>query len=311
MGQGLPIGDLIEFGFITGFEDGISISTKAELAMQHGYDSVWVGDHVVCPVPMLDSFQQLAQLAALTEGVTLGTAVYILPLRHPVQAAKQATSLDHLCEGRFVFGVGLGGDFPEEWAACEVPVEERGPRMSTSLPLIRTLMCGEPTQAEGPFYHFPETQLVPAAYRDGGPPLWIGGFAPAALKRIAHFADGWIGYMKTPAEYTAGLQLIAEEAESCGRAFTTFGAAHLLSVRIESTREEALEAARKDVGYAMAEEMGIATPEHVALGSPADVAERMESYRQAGVRHFIIETLGFEERTEQLARFAEEVRPLL
>ena len=57
--------------------------------------------------------------------------------------------------------------------------------------------------------------------------------------------------------------------------------------------------------------MGIATPEHVALGSPADVAERMESYRQAGVRHFIIETLGFEERPEQLARFAEEVRPLL
>ena len=307
----LPLSDSLEFGFMTGFEDGITIPTKAQLAMQHGYESVWVGDHVVCPVPMLDPFQQLAQLAALTDGITLGTAIYILPLRHPVQVAKQATSLDHLCEGRFVFGVGLGGDFPEEWAACEVPVTERGPRMSSALPLIRTLMRGEPTRAQDRFYHFPETRLTPAGYREGGPPLWIGGFVPAALKRVAHFADGWIGYMKTPSEYGSGLEVIDAEAQACGREFRTFGAAHLLSVRIEPTREEAMEAARKDVGYAMAEEMGLASPEHVALGSPADVAERIEAYQRAGVRHFIIETLGFEDRPEQLARFAEEVRPLL
>ena len=307
----LPLSDSIEFGFITGFEDGLSIRAKAGLAMEHGYDSVWVGDHVVCPVPMLDSFQQLAQLAALTDGVTLGTAVYILPLRHPVHAAKQASSLDHLSEGRFIFGVGLGGDFPEEWAACEVPLKERGARMTASLPLIRTLMRGEPTQGEGRFHHFPQTQLTPAAHRAGGPPIWIGGFVPAALKRVAHSAEGWIGYMKTPTEYTSSLALIAKEARDCGREFEAFGSAHLLSIRLGNTREEALKAARQDVGYAMAEEMGIASPDHVALGAPADVAERIEAYRKAGVRHFIIETLGSEERPEQLARFAEEVRPLL
>ena len=55
-----------------------------------------------------------------------GTSVYLLPLRHPVPVAKQVATLDHLSEGRFIFGVGVGGEFPREYEACGVPINERG-----------------------------------------------------------------------------------------------------------------------------------------------------------------------------------------
>lgn len=307
----LPVGCDLKFGFVTGFEDEIPIRTKADLAMKYRYDSIWTGDHVVVPVPMVDCFQQLAQFAALTRDILIGTSVYILPLRHPIQVAKQITSLDQLSEGRFIFGAGVGGEFPEEWAACEIPVEERGARMSAALPLVRSLVRGQPTRGDGHFFHFPETTLLPASYRPEGPPVWLGGSAGVALRRIARWADGWVGYMKTPDEYGEGLEVIATEAKSCGRQFEYFDAAHLLCLRIDDSNEAAFKAAKEDVGFGMAMDLIGATRQHAALGRPADVAEQIDRYRRAGLRHVILETLGHQDREEQLVRFAEEVRPLL
>jgi alkanesulfonate monooxygenase SsuD/methylene tetrahydromethanopterin reductase-like flavin-dependent oxidoreductase (luciferase family) len=311
MADGLPLASDLQFGFITGFEDGIPTRVTAELAMKHGYDSVWTGDHVIAPVPMLDPFQQLAQLAALTEGVRLGTCVYLLPLRHPVHAAKQITTIDQLCDGQFVFGVGVGGEFPDEWAACEIPVGERGARLSAALPLVRSLARGEPTQGDGRFYHFPETTLVPAARRAGGPPIWLGGGVDAALRRIARLADGWLGYLKTPEDYAAALEKIAREADACGRRFERFDAAHLLCVRVDDDSEAAYQVAKDDMSFGLSLEYGFATRRHAALGTASEVAEQVDAYRRAGLRHVIVETLGPGDRVEQLARFAEEVRPLL
>jgi len=73
-----------------------------------GYDSLWVGDHVSFAVPILDPLLQLAQAAVVSRRLTLGTSVYLLPLRHPAPVAKQVSTLDHLTEGRLIFGVGVG-----------------------------------------------------------------------------------------------------------------------------------------------------------------------------------------------------------
>ena len=72
-----------------------------------GYDSLWVGDHIAFAVSILDPLLQLAQAAVVSRRLTLGTNVYLLPLRHPVPVAKQVATLDHLCEGRLIFGVGV------------------------------------------------------------------------------------------------------------------------------------------------------------------------------------------------------------
>src|SRR5438105_550928 len=117
-----------------------------------GYDSLWVGDHVAFAVAILDPLLQLAQAAMVSRRLVLGTNVYLLPLRHPVPVAKQVATLDHLCEGRLIFGVGLGGEFPTEYQACGVPLHERGARLSEAIPLLRRLWSGAPVSHQGHCY---------------------------------------------------------------------------------------------------------------------------------------------------------------
>jgi len=83
-----------------------------ELVDRAGFDALWVGDHLSMPIPFLDPFLLLAQAAVVSRRLLLGTGVYLLPLRNVGAAAKQAATLDHLTEGRFIFGVGIGGEFP-------------------------------------------------------------------------------------------------------------------------------------------------------------------------------------------------------
>jgi probable F420-dependent oxidoreductase len=308
----LPLDDALRVGFITGVASRSGARGVAELAERHGFDSVWTGDHVAFPVPILDAFQQLAQIAAHAEHLTLGTSVFLLPLRHPVLAAKQVASLDHLCDGRFVFGVGIGGEFPGEYAACEVPHGERGARLSAALPIVRALVRGEPAKGDGRFYHFPETVLAPAARQPEGPPIWCGGRAEAALRRIGRLADGWISYVVTPERFAEGLATITAAAREAGRRFERFGTSHLLFTRIDDDHERALDAATAHLSKRYAMDFRSAARRYAALGSPADVAAKVGAFRAAGVRHLILDMTGpLEDRDAQLQRFAEEVRPLL
>src|SRR5579864_5962003 len=91
-----------------------------------GYDSLCVGDHLAFPMSILDPLLQLAQAAVVSRRLLLGTNVYLVPLRSPGPIAKQVASLDHLTEGRLIFGVGVGGEFLKEFALAGVPHNERG-----------------------------------------------------------------------------------------------------------------------------------------------------------------------------------------
>src|ERR1700722_9586319 len=117
-----------------------------------GYDSLWVGDHIAFAVSILDPLLQLAQAAMVSRRLTLGTNVYLLPLRHPGPVAKQVASLDHLCEGRLIFGVGVGGEFPKEFAVSGVPVAERGARLTAAIPVLRELWSGRPVSHSSKYF---------------------------------------------------------------------------------------------------------------------------------------------------------------
>jgi probable F420-dependent oxidoreductase len=163
------------------------------------YDSLWVGDHIAFAVAIFDPLLQLAQAAVVSRRLKLGTNVYLVPLRHPVPIAKQAATLDHLSEGRLIFGVGIGGEFPKEFEACGVPLSERGARLSAAIPLLRQLWRGGPVSYSGRhFGAFSEVSMQPPARQPGGPPIWVGGRADAALARAGRLADGWISYVVTP-----------------------------------------------------------------------------------------------------------------
>jgi probable F420-dependent oxidoreductase len=311
-GPDLPLEDSLQIGFITSAAGPAAARQTAELADRLGFDSLWVGDHIAFAIPILDPLLQLAQLAAFSSRVRLCTGVYLLPLRHPVATAKQVATLDQLCNGRLIFGVGVGGEFPGEYEACGIPVTQRGARLDEAIPLVRGLVRGEPVTGAGPYYPFPETRLLPPSPQPGGPPIWCGGRSPAALARMGRLADGWISYVVTPEMYRQGLEEIARAAASADRTLERFGTGHLLFMRLDDTREAALDAATDHLSKRYAMDFRRAADRYAALGSPADVAEKIHAFREAGLRHVVLDLVGpMGDRDEQLERFADEVRPLL
>jgi probable F420-dependent oxidoreductase len=278
-----------------------------------GYDSMWVGDHVAFTIAIFDPLMQLAQAAVLSRRLVFGTDVYLLPLRHPTPVAKQVSTLDHLTEGRFIFGVGVGGEFPKEYEACGVPLNERGARLSESLTVMRKLWSGEPVSHAGKFFNFEGVKMQPPPRQPGGPPIWCGGRADPALRRIGRMTDGWMSYVVTADMYRQGLEKIATAAGEAGRTFDRgFGTAHLLFTRIDDTYEKALDAATISLSQRYAMDFRKAAQRYCALGTPQDVVETIFKFQQAGVRHLILDFVGpYEERDQQIERFAAEAMPLL
>jgi probable F420-dependent oxidoreductase len=284
-----------------------------ELADRCGYDSMWVGDHVSFAVPILDPLLQLAQAAVVSRRLTLGTGVYLLPLRHPAPVAKQVATLDHLSEGRLIFGVGVGGEFPKEYELCGVPLHERGPRLAEGVGVLRKLWSGEPVSHTGRFYGpFSEVAMRPPPRQPGGPPIWFGGRSEAALRRIGRLGDGYLSYVVTPDMYRSALSTIGEAAEAAGRAPAPFGTGHLLFARLDHSYEAALDAATETLSVRYAMDFRKPAMRYCALGTPQQVAERIHAFREAGLRHVILDLLGpYEQRQQQIEWFAAEAMPLL
>ena len=284
-----------------------------ELVDATGYDSLWCGDHISFPMAILDPLLQLAQAAVVSTRLTFGTSVYLLPLRHPVPVAKQVATLDHLTEGRFIFGVGVGGEFIKEYEACGVPHKERGARLSEAIPLLRQLWSGKPvTHAGGSYPAFNEVPMQPPARQPGGPPIWCGGRSDAALARAGRLADGWIAYVVTPEMYKSGLDKIATSAKAAGRTGSQFGTGHLLFTRLDDSYERALDAATVSLSHRYAMDFRKAAERYAALGSAEQIANRIRAFHAAGVRHLTLDLVGpYEERNQQIERVAREVFPLL
>src|SRR5918995_5494618 len=125
--------------------DPREIAGLAEYAETLGFEAVWLPDHLLPPAPFGDVYGGvhealilLAHVAALTEQVTLGTSVLVLPLREPVLLAKQLATLERLAPGRVILGAGVGWD-RDEFAALEVPYTERGARADELIELIAHL----------------------------------------------------------------------------------------------------------------------------------------------------------------------------
>jgi probable F420-dependent oxidoreductase len=278
-----------------------------------GYDSLWCGDHISFPAAILDPLLQLAQAAVVSRRLIFGTSVYLLPLRHPVPVAKQVATLDHLSEGRFIFGVGVGGEFPREYEACGVPINERGPRLTEAIPLLRKLWSGEPANHQGRYYGaFENVPMQPPARQPGGPPIWCGGRSDGALARAGRLADGWIAYVVTPEMYKASLAKIAQAASEAGRGRAKFGTGHLLFTRLDDTHAKALDAATATLSQRYAMDFRRSAERYAALGSPQQVADRIRAFHAAGVRHVTLDLLGpYEKRNRQIEAIARDVLPLL
>ncbi len=308
----LPLADRMRYGWMTAMGDASEVRDVVALADRLELDSLWVGDHIAFTVPILDPLLQLAQAAVLSERLQLGTSVYLLPLRHPVPVAKQVATLDRLSGGRLLFGVGVGGEFPNEYAACGIPVRERGARLTESIAVLRALWSGDEVRHDGPIFPFEQVRMQPRPAQVGGPPIWCGGRSRAALERAGRLADGWVSYVVTPEMYRESLGTIAAAAEAAGRAPDRFDTAHLLFFRIDRSFEAAWDVATAHLSERYASDFRGPAKKYCALGTPDDIAASIAAFRAAGVRHLILDAVSpAAERHEQIEWFAREVVPLL
>jgi probable F420-dependent oxidoreductase len=271
----------------------------AQLAEELGFDAVWVGDHLVCPAPGLDAPACLAAAAAVTDRIALGFSVMLLGLRQPAWAAKQLTTIDALSGGRLLLGVGVGGEFPDEFAAAGVPLKQRGARLDDSLHVIRDLLTGRPVDYTGRVLSVTAPALEPAMAAP--PPIYIGGRGEPALRRAARHGDMWLPMWLTPERIAERSRQLAELAEAEGR--PTPGTALLIGVNIDDDRNRARAEAEAHIRGQY--RMGLDAVERwTMLGSIDGAVERLDAYRQAGVQEFALMALGREPLT-QYERLAE------
>jgi hypothetical protein len=176
-----------------------------------GFDALFVGDHLVGAIPMLDGAILLAAAAAATKRITLGFAVMVPALRHPVWAAKQIATLQHLSGDRLIVGVGSGAALHGEraWDAVGVPYAERGARLETALGVLPDLIARQGGRAGRP----QDARSGAGRHR---PPIWVGGNSRTAVRRAAHLSDGWFPSMLAP------IASIGERA-SCARSPRCWG----------------------------------------------------------------------------------------
>ena len=292
--------------------DFLAFAEKVERA---GFDSFWLDDHLAFRGAYLESLAALAAAAARTARVTLGSLVYLLPLRRPAVAAKAAAAVDYLSGGgRFVLGIGVGGEAPEEFDLCGVPRAERGARTDEAVEVLRKLWSGEAVSHRGRFFRFREARQSPPPPSAGGPPIWVGGRSAAARRRAALLGDGWVPYLFSPARYRRGLEEIRRLAAGEGRAPGDSGrpwtpALHLFfNLRADERRALSEGAENLSARYGM--DMGEAARKYLLRGSVERCAETLRAFGEAGARHVIFKAAVPAEAEEaQMRRLAEELLP--
>ena len=277
-----------------------------------GFDAVFTGDHVSFHNPMYESLTLLATYVPITSRLRLGTAVFLLALRAPAIAAKVTATLDVLSGGRFIFGVGVGGENPKEFEVCGVPHGERGARVSEAIDVVRTLWRDSPATFKGRFTQFSGVSLDPKPVQKPGPPIWIGGRSDAALARAGRHGDGWVSYVVQPERYGQSLDKIRAAAAAAGRALDRFAAAHLAFVTVGRDWESAKAVWAAALTKRYAQDFEPLARKYGIIGTPEQCAEQLERFRTAGCNYVILNPIGpAAEEREQVERLAAEVVPKL
>jgi probable F420-dependent oxidoreductase len=198
----------------------------AARAQDLGYDSLWTFHRLLIPAEgeidpvyrsVLDPLLALTFAAARTSTIRLGVAIVNLPFVSPAYLAKQAASLDVLSGGRLDLGLGTGW-MAEEFTASGADQARRGARTEEYVAALRTLWGDEVSRFDGEFYTVPPSRMLPKPVQRPGPPVLLGGVAPAALRRAGRLADGWLSRSATDlAEISGQIAVVREAAADAGR----------------------------------------------------------------------------------------------
>lgn len=281
-----------------GAPDGFAAAV--DLLEETGADSLWLPEHLYRDE--VEPFTGIAFALARTKRLKAGSSVSVLPGRHPVLVAKQLASLAGLAPGRVLPVFGLRPAAAAERAVFAVPAGQRAAVFDESLRLLRELLTSQsPVTFTGRFFSVSGASVGPPAAKPLD--IWLGGSAPAGLRRVGRLADGWLGSLLTPAEAGEAVRVIQAAAAEAGREVEEdhFG----LSVPV----------ALGPVPEAYAESIagrrpGVALESLVADGW-AGARRLISAYVEAGLSKFVVRSVsGAEPLAEFMDGFTRELMPL-
>jgi probable F420-dependent oxidoreductase len=196
----------------------------AQAAEAAGFESVWTGEHVVLPdpktpasplppeTPMLDTVVALTLIAAHTTTLRIASGIIVLPQRNPLVLAKELASLDVVSGGRLIVGVGAGYLEPE-FEALGVPLKRRDARMDDYLRALRAIWTMDRPVHQGEFSSFEGVTAFPRPVQQPTPPIVIGGWSRAALRRAVTMGNGWYGFALTPDDTKECIEALEQTAQ--------------------------------------------------------------------------------------------------
>jgi probable F420-dependent oxidoreductase len=250
-------------------------------------DSLWVGGHVASHNPTGEAMVELARLSALADRVRIGTAVLLLPLYSPAIVAKQVADLDRATQGRVILGVGVGGEYPQDFRACEVDIARRGARADEAIPLLRDLWTAGTVSHHGANFDLDDVRIHPSPHQIGGPPIVVAGRQVVAMRRAARLGDGWMPYLYSPERYAKSVAMVKQFAAEAERALIDFEWFAYVFVNVDDDSTSARAEAAAFLGGNYRQDFEAMLDRVAVAGSPAQVAERINAFVEAGVRHLV------------------------
>lgn len=263
----------------------------APVAEEAGFEGIGLADHLVAPetftsrypydasgeapfggtTPFPEVWSTIAALSQITTRLRFLTNVYILPLRHPIEIAKQVSTAAIFSKNRTVLGFGAGW-LREEYESLGVPFEARGKRMDEQIQIIQRLMAGEVVSHDSEFYRFAPLQIRPIPSEPV--PMWVGGMNKAALRRAGQFAQGWTGAGGTFEQSKALLKEVRAQRARFGREDEPFDCLVPLSGEISPDQMAEL------VGLGMT--ATVSWPLEYQLPPNASLEQRCDKLRELG-----------------------------
>jgi probable F420-dependent oxidoreductase len=219
------------FSFNTDY--GIHPAKLATALEERGFESLWVGEHTHIPAErrspypgggelpkpyyhMADPFVSLAMAAAVTKTLKLGTGICLVTERDPITLAKEVATLDHLSDGRFLFGIGAGWN-AEEMENHGTPFKRRWKVLEDRVRAMKAIWASHEASHQGEFAHFDRIISYPKPKQKPHPPIILGAATPQGRSRVVDFCDGWFPIDVLLNDLPAAMADLRDKAKAAGR----------------------------------------------------------------------------------------------
>jgi alkanesulfonate monooxygenase SsuD/methylene tetrahydromethanopterin reductase-like flavin-dependent oxidoreductase (luciferase family) len=291
---------------------------QAQAADRQGFDSVWLGDHLidyrdrVAPEGPPDSFTVVTAIGATTTRIRLAWGMLNPSFRNPAVLAKMLATLDHITNGRVICSLGAGWLKPE-YEQYDVPfVEDHDERIAHEREVVELLKelwtrpAPERVTYEGRYVRVRELAFNPAPVQRPHPPIWIGGDSGATLS-LALENDGWVPLMRGQPDI---VQELRAEPSWPDRPFTVVRLTRLLVGETADAVLPEAEAAYEIVRNTATLQPPPSFEDFLAsevIGAPEDCLRRIEEMEQAGIDYHLVTF----ESADQQERAARLLLPLL